>query len=339
MGGLLESGLNSSNMPHILDALADRVLLCDGGMGSALLALEPDRERGVREFIPDLLCETRPDLVRQIHIDHLRAGADAVETNSFGASPIALAEAGLADRAFGLNRRAAELAREAADSVGRDGRARFVLGAVGPGARLPSRGEIARDTLEDAAAAQCRGLIAGGVDAILIETCQDPLQIRAAVTGATSARAAARADLPIFVQVTVDAAGLMLAGGDIAAAAAVVRMLDVPLLGINCSGGPADLDGPVRWLARNWPGFVSVQPNAGLPSLDRGRAHYPVGPAALARWQERFVTAYGVNLVGGCCGSTAAHVAALDAMLRRLAADGIRPRRSDPHDRLAPGRA
>jgi 5-methyltetrahydrofolate--homocysteine methyltransferase len=315
-------------MAHIRDILADRVLLCDGAMGTEVQALSLDVERdflGCENFT-DLLCVTRPDAVRDIHLGQLRAGADAIETNSFGGSPLTLGEAGLAERAFALNRRAAEIAREAVEEVKSDGRPRFVIGSVGPGTRLPSLGHVEYAPLEDAFAEQCRGLIAGSADAILIETCQDPLQIKAAVNGAKRARAAAKVDQPIFVQVTVETTGTLLVGADLAAAATVVRALDVPLLGLNCATGPQEMTEHLRWLAENWPGLLSVQPNAGLPELVHGHAHYPLAPDALAQWQERFVTEFGVNLVGGCCGSTARHIAALDQMLRRLAPDGFRPR-------------
>src|ERR1700722_10210021 len=184
---------------HILDVLAERVLLCDGAMGSEMQAQSLDIARDYlgQENFTDLLCETRPDLVRDIHLGHLRAGSDAIETNSFGASPITLGEAGMGDRAYALNRRAAEIAREAVEAVRGDGRPRFVLGAVGPGTRLPSLGHIEYAPLEDALFEQCRGLAAGGVDAFLIETCQDPLQIKAAVNGAKRARAAANGDQAI----------------------------------------------------------------------------------------------------------------------------------------------
>jgi len=326
-------------VPHILDFLAGRVLLCDGAMGTEVQALGLDVERDFlgHENFTDILCESRPALVRDIHIGHLRAGADAVETNSFGASPLTLGESGLADRAFALNRRAAEIAREAVECVSGDGRPRFVLGAVGPGTRLPSLGHVAYQALEDALAEQCRGLVAGGVDAILIETCQDPLQIKAAVNGAKRARAAAKADVPIFVQVTIETSGTLLVGADIAAAATVVRALDVPLIGINCATGPQEMNEHVRWLADAWPGLISVQPNAGLPELVAGHAHYPLAPEALAEWQERFVGEYGVNLIGGCCGSTAAHVAALDQMLRRRAARGARPAPKQRRSAWVPG--
>jgi len=304
--------------PHLLDALRDRVLLADGGMGSAVQAMSLDVERDYwgRENCTDVLVLSRPDMVRDIHRGYFAAGADMVETNSFGASPVTLGEFDLADRAFEINRRAGELAREAAEQFA-DGRHRWVLGSIGPGTKLPSLGNIAYDVLEAAIAEQCRGLIAGGVDALLIETCQDTLQIKAAVNGAKIARAAAGTDTPIFVQVTVETTGTLLVGPDIAAAATIVQALDVPLIGLNCATGPQEMAEHLRWLSANWPGLLSVLPNAGLPELVDGQAHYPLRPAELASWVERFVAEDGVNLIGGCCGTHVGHIAALDAMLRR----------------------
>ncbi len=310
--------------PHLLDALRDRVLLCDGGMGSRVQALTLDVEKDYwgRENCTDVLVLSRPDMVREIHRGYFAAGADMVETNTFGASPVTLGEFDLADRVFDINKIAGELAREAAETFV-DGRDRWVIGSVGPGTKLPSLGNIAYDALEAALAEQCRGLIAGGVDAILIETCQDTLQIKAAVNGAKIARRAAGTDTPIFVQVTVETTGTLLVGPDIAAAAAVVGALDVPLMGLNCATGPQEMAEHVGWLAANWPGLISVQPNAGLPELVDGQTRYPLGGADLASWVERFVTQDGVNLVGGCCGTSIEHIQALDAMLRKHG--GFRP--------------
>jgi 5-methyltetrahydrofolate--homocysteine methyltransferase len=307
--------------PHLLDALRDTVLLCDGGMGSRVQALTLDVERDYwgRENCTDVLVLSRPDLVREIHRGYFAAGADMVETNSFGAQAITLGEFDLADRAFEINKRAGELAREAAEGFA-DGRHRYVLGSIGPGTKLPSLGNIAYDPLEAALAEQSRGLIAGGVDAILIETCQDPLQIKAAVNGAKLARAEAGTSTPIFVQVTVETTGTLLVGPDIAAAATVIQALDVPLLGLNCATGPQEMAEHVRWIAANWPGLISVLPNAGLPELVDGQTHYPLGAAQMATWMERFVAEDGVNLIGGCCGTNVEHIEALDAMLRRRGA-------------------
>ncbi len=304
--------------PHLLDALRDHVLLADGDTGSRVqsMALEVERDYWGRENCTDVLVLSRPDIVREIHRGYYAAGADMVETNTFGASPLTLAEFDLADRAFEINKLAGELAREAAAEFA-DGRHRWVLGSIGPGTKLPSLGNIAYDPLEAALAEQSRGLIAGGVDAILIETCQDPLQIKAAVNGAKIARAAAGADTPIFVQVTVETTGTLLVGPDIAAAATIVQALDVPLIGLNCATGPQEMAEHLRWLAANWPGLISVLPNAGLPELVDGQTHYPLRPADMASWVERFVAEDGVNLIGGCCGTNIEHIAALDAMLRR----------------------
>ena len=310
--------------PHLLDALKDQVLLCDGGMGSRVQALTLDVEKDYwgQENCTEILNLSRPDLVREIHRGYFAAGADMVETNTFGGSPITLGEFNLSDRTFEINKIAGELAREAVDSFS-DGRHRWVVGSVGPGTKLPTLGNIAYDPLEAALAEQCRGLIAGGVDAILIETCQDTLQIKAAVNGAKIARAAAGTETPIFVQVTVETTGTLLVGPDIAAAATVVHALDVPLIGLNCATGPQEMAEHVRWLAANWPGLLSVQPNAGLPELVDGQTHYPLGAAEMASWMERFVAEDGVNLIGGCCGTSISHIQALDAMLR--ARGGFRP--------------
>src|SRR5690242_14343023 len=216
-------------MTHLLDYLADRVLLCDGAMGTQVQARNPDLERDWRghENCTEIITLSRPDIVRDIHMAYLAAGSDAVQTNTFGGSPITLGEFGLQDEAFTINQRSAEIAREAVEEFRHDGRTRFVIGSIGPGTRLPSLGHVDYQTLEDALFTQSRGLIAGGVDAILIETCQDTLQIKAAVNGAKRARAEARKDVPLLVQVTVETTGTLLVGPDIAAAATVIDALDV----------------------------------------------------------------------------------------------------------------
>jgi 5-methyltetrahydrofolate--homocysteine methyltransferase len=314
-------------MAHLLDYLADRVLLCDGAMGTETQARNLDivRDFHNHENCTEILTESRPDLVREIHRGYLAAGSDAIQTNSFGGSPITLNEFGIADKAFALNKLSAELARETIAEFASDGRTRFVFGSLGPGTRLPSLGHVAYQPLEDALTVQCDGLVAGGVDAILIETCQDPLQIKAAVNGAKRARAAAKKDIPIFVQVTVETTGTLLVGADIAAAATIIDALDVNGLGLNCATGPREMAEHVKFLGDNWPRLISVQPNAGLPELVSGRTQYPLGPEELAQWLERFVLEDGANIIGGCCGTEPKHIAALDAMLRRIGRDRPRP--------------
>ena len=313
-----------SNNPHLLEALNRSVLLCDGGMGSRVQALTLDTERDYwgRENCTEVLNLSRPELVRDIHRGYFEAGADMVETNSFGGSPITLAEFELEDKAFEINKIAAELAREAAESFA-DNRHRWVVGSIGPGTKLPSLGNIAYDPLEEAIRVQCSGLIAGGADALLIETCQDTLQIKAAVNGAKRAIAEAGSDIPIFVQVTVETTGTLLVGPDIGAATTIIQALDVPLMGLNCATGPQEMAEHVRYLSQNWPGLISVQPNAGLPELVDGKTHYPLNGADMAMWVERFVAEDGVNLIGGCCGTSISHIQALDAMLRKRG--GFRP--------------
>ncbi len=314
-----------------LDAiLGRRVLLLDAAMGSQIQAMDLDVERDFLgcENCTEILSRARPDIVRAIHIACLEAGSDAVETNSFGGSPITLAEFGLAEQAYELNRAAARIARGAADAAARsgDGRPRFVFGGIGPGTRLPTLDQVSYREVADAIAVQAAGLIAGGADALLIETVQDLLQAKAAVAGARRAMKDAGRDLTLAVQVTVESNGALLAGADIAAAATVLRALDVPIVGLNCATGPQEMAEHIAWLARNWTGPISVLPNAGLPELAGGATRYPLGPGELAEWMARFVAEDGVAIVGGCCGTTADHIAALDAMLRDRAEDGFRPR-------------
>jgi len=306
-------------MSDFLEHLRRRVLLCDGAMGSRVQAMHLDIERDYagQENCTEILTRTRPDIVREIHVGYLEAGADMVQTNTFGGSPITLGEFGLSDAAFELNKRSGEIAREAIEQF-KDGRTRFVLGGIGPGTKLPTLGHVDYQTLEDALTVQSQGLVAGGVDAILIETCQDPLQIKAAVNGAKRAMREAGRKLPVIVQVTVETTGTLLVGADIAAAATIVHALDVDAIGLNCATGPQEMAEHVQWLGENWTGPISIQPNAGLPQLVEGKTHYPLTPDEMAKWLERFVREDGVNIIGGCCGTEIRHIQALDAMLRRL---------------------
>lgn len=329
-------------MSNLLDFLQDNILLLDGGMGSQLQGrdLSVEKDYWGKENCSEVLTRSRPDLIRDIHRTFLAAGADAVETNTFGASPVTLGEFDLADEAFALNKEAVELAHDAIADFAHDGRQRFVFGSIGPGTKLPSLGHIDYDTLEAAFTVQASGLIAGGADAILIETCQDPLQIKAAVNGAKIARKQAGIDIPIITQVTVETTGTLLVGTDIAAAATVIQALDVPIMGLNCATGPREMAEHVRWLAEHWPGMISVLPNAGLPELVDGQTRYPLQAGEMAQWLERFVEEDGINIIGGCCGTTETHIAALDEMLRRRAGnDRRRPRPTERSHHWVPGAA
>ncbi|MFA7431001.1 MAG: methionine synthase [Rhodospirillaceae bacterium] len=313
-------------MTDFLDHLRDRVLLCDGGMGSLVQAMNLSVEEDYQgqENCTEILNASRPDVIRSIHERYFAAGADMVQTNSFGGSPITLGEFDLTDRAFELNKLSVEIAREAAEAFKADGRRRFVLGGIGPGTKLPSLGHIDYDTLEAGYVIQAAGLIAGGCDAVLIETCQDPLQFKAAINGVKMAREKAGIAMPILLQVTVETTGTLLVGTDIAAAATIAHALGVDSLGLNCAMGPAEMSEHVKWLAENWPGYISLQPNAGLPELRDGQTYYPLQPKELADWHRRFIAEDGLNIVGSCCGSTPEHTAAVDAMLREIG-NGYRP--------------
>ncbi len=305
-------------MEKFIDRLRRRVLLCDGGTGTLIQAEDWDLEKDFLglENCSEILCRTRPDFVQHVHCTYFEAGADCVETNTFGANRVVLAEFGLQDQALELNRLAARLAREVAERFTTTDWPRYVLGSMGPGIKLCSLGHVDYDTLEDSYAEQARGLLEGGVDAFLLETHQDLLTLKAAVNGCKRARRElGREDVPIFTQVTIETTGTMLVGSDIACAVTTLAALDVDAIGLNCATGPAEMAEHVQYLGEHWPGLISVMPNAGLPMLVEGRTEYPLLPDELVDWQRRFIEEDGVNLIGGCCGTTPEHIAALRAML------------------------
>ncbi|MGD9637480.1 MAG: methionine synthase [Alphaproteobacteria bacterium] len=310
-------------MSDFLNCLQDQVLLCDGSMGVLIqmMPLHLEKDFWNKENCSEVLVLSRPDIIRDIHTRYYESGADMVETNTFGASEITLGEFGLADRCFEINKTAVEIAKEAASSFS-DGRKRFVLGSIGPGTKLPSLDHIAYDALEKSYITQCEGLEAGGADAYLIETCQDMLQFKAAINAAKIA--GAKRNIPILLQVTMETTGTMLTGADIAAAATVASSLDVNSFGLNCATGPLEMSPHIKWLSENWSALISVQPNAGLPERIDGKTLYPLTPAELARWHEKFISEYGVNIVGGCCGTMPEHILSVDNMLRRIG-NGKRP--------------
>ncbi|HEY3609823.1 MAG TPA: methionine synthase, partial [Pseudonocardiaceae bacterium] len=310
-----------------LNALAERVLVADGAMGTMLQAqdLSLDDFAGL-EGCNEILNVTRPDVVRAVHRAYLTAGADAVETNTFGANLANLAEYDIADRIRELSESGARLAREAADEFSEPGRPRFVLGSVGPGTKLPTLGHAPFTTLRDAYAEQVRGLLAGGVDAVMIETCQDILQAKAAVIGARRAMAAEGRRVALIAQVTVETTGTMLLGTEIGAALVALEPLGIDLIGLNCATGPAEMSEHLRYLSKHATVNISVLPNAGLPVLGKHGAEYPLGPDELASALAGFVTEFGVRLVGGCCGTTAEHITAVAEAVR-----DVSPRQRRPH--------
>ena len=254
------------------------------------------------------LVLTRPDLVARMHDEFFEAGVDAVETATFGAFPLVLKEYAIADKTFEINRRAAEIAREVAASHAADGRPRFVVGSIGPGTRLPSLGQIRYADLRDGYQAQVEGLLAGGLDVLLVETVYDLLQAKAAINGARRAMEKAGVLLPLMVQVTVETTGRMLVGSEIGAALTAMEAMHPDVIGMNCATGPPEMTEHLRYLAQHARTFLSALPNAGLPSVVEGQTHYDLTPDGLAEAHKRFMTEFGLNIVGGCCGTTPEHL-------------------------------
>jgi 5-methyltetrahydrofolate--homocysteine methyltransferase len=303
-----------------LDVLHERVLVLDGAFGTWMQGqnLGPDDFGGeALEGCNEQLVVTRPDLVARMHDEFFQAGCDGVETATFGAFPLVLNEYGLADQTFEVNRRAAEIAREVASGHAADGVPRFVIGSIGPGTRLPSLGQIRYEALRDDYALQVDGLIAGGVDVLLVETVYDLLQAKAAINGARAAmrRAGLSNPIPIMVQVTVETTGRMLVGTEIGAALTALEAMRPDVIGMNCATGPVEMTEHLRYLAQHSRTFLSALPNAGLPSVVDGHTHYDLTADALAEAHDRFVHDFGLNVVGGCCGTTPAH---LEAVVNRL---------------------
>jgi len=304
-------------------ALAERVVVADGAMGTMLQVSDAtpadfDGHEGCNE----VLNVTRPDVVRAVHDAYLEAGADCVTTNTFGANLGNLGEYGIAARIAELSEAGARLARDAADRhAAADGRPRWVLGSIGPGTKLPTLGHVTFRELRDSYYENAAGLLRGGADALIIETCPDLLQAKAAIIGSKRAVAALAPHVLVIAQLTVETTGTMLLGSEIGAALTALEPLGIDVIGLNCATGPGEMSEHLRYLAAHARIPVSCEPNAGLPELTPDGAHYPLTPGELADAHDRFTAEFGLSLVGGCCGTTPEHVAAL---VERL---GVRPAR------------
>ncbi|MFE4612673.1 methionine synthase [Streptomyces niveus] len=312
-------------------ALATRVVVADGAMGTMLQDQNPSMDDFQDlEGCNEILNVTRPDIVRAVHEAYFAVGVDCVETNTFGANLTALGEYDIPERIFGLSESGARLAREIADEhAARDGSLRWVLGSMGPGTKLPSLGHRSYADLKEGFRQNAAGLIAGGADALLVETSQDLLQAKAAALGAKQALREAGLDLPVIVQVMIETTGTMLLGSEVGAALTALEPLGIDMVGLNCATGPAEMSEHLRHLSRNATIGLACMPNAGLPVLTKDGAHYPLAPSELAEAHDRFTREYGVGLVGGCCGSTPEHLSAVVAAVqgRPLA---VRSPRSEP---------
>lgn len=283
--------------------------MADGAMGTMIQDANPTLDDFEQlEGCNEILNITRPELIAEIHRKYLQAGAEAIETNTFGANFANLAEYQIPERIEELSEAGARIARRVAEEFDE---LRWVLGSIGPGTKLPTLGHETFAVLRDSYELQCRGLIIGGVDAFLIETTQDLLQTKSAVVGAKRAMKALGVDVPIVVSVTIELTGTMLLGSEIGAALTTLNSLGIDSIGLNCATGPAEMSEHLRYLSKYSTLPISVMPNAGLPILSGDGAYYPLGPDELASAQAAFVREFGAGLVGGCCGTTPEHIKAI----------------------------
>jgi len=315
------------------EALRSRVVVADGAMGTMLQEQDPSLEdfQG-HEGCNEILNVSRPDVVAAVHDAYFAVGVDCVETNTFGANYANLAEYDITDRIFELAKAGAQIARECADRWSTPEQPRWVLGSMGPGTKLPSLGHAPYALLRDAYETQALGLIEGGVDAFLVETAQDLLQAKAAIIGAQRAMQQAGVDLPVLAQVTVETTGTMLLGSEIGAALTALEPLGIEMIGLNCATGPAEMSEHLRTLSKSARIGISAMPNAGLPVLTSNGAHYPLGPDELAQAHVTFTRDYGLGLVGGCCGTTPAH---LEAIVKAVRGQQVVVREVEPEAAIA----
>lgn len=304
-----------------LEAAKKRVLLFDGAMGTEIQRLNPKTEDfpDGKDGFNDGLNLSRPEWIKQIHRGYLKAGADCIETNTFGSNRFKLAEYGYGDKTIEFNKKATELAREVCNEF-KESKPRYIIGSMGPSGYLPSSndsalGEIPLDDIQQAFMLQAEGLILGGVDALLIETSQDILEVKLAIEACQMAMEKVAKKVPIIANVTLDQYGKMLLGTNIQAAYTTVSNMNIDAFGLNCSTGPHEMVPSVRWLSeQDLP--ILVMPNAGMPQNDGGRAVYKMTPEEIAKALEDFVKKYDhVRMIGGCCGTNPQHIAELRRVL------------------------
>jgi 5-methyltetrahydrofolate--homocysteine methyltransferase len=305
-----------------LEMLQQKIVVFDGAMGTHLQGQNLTAEDFGGEHLNgcnEYLALSKPSAVESVHRDYLEAGADVIETDSFGSTSIVLGEYGIAAMAYDLNLRAARIARGVADGFSTPDRPRFVAGSMGPTTKLPSLGHCRFADMSSAYKEQARGLVEGGVDLLCVETCQDLLQAKAALCGIFGYFEDARARVPVIVSVTVESTGTLLLGTEIAAALVALEPYDIDVIGMNCATGPKEMSDHVRVLCSSSPKPVFVMPNAGIPENVGGHAHYHLTPEELVRYLSHFVKDLGVSVVGGCCGTTKEHIRQLAAAVGGLA--------------------
>jgi 5-methyltetrahydrofolate--homocysteine methyltransferase len=284
-----------------LSLLKDKVMVFDGAMGTQVQVrdLTLDDFWG-KEGCNEIIALSRPDVLRDIHADYFATGCDVVETDTFGGTRIVLAEYDLQNKVREINRAAAKIAKEVATDFSTPDRPRFVAGSLGPGTKSPTLGHVTYDQTLDAYQEQAEGLLEGGVDVLLVETCFDILQCKAAVWGCIEAMKKAGRRVPLMAQVTMETMGTMLLGTEIGAALTILEQFDVDVIGLNCATGPEQMMEHIRYLSQNCRHFLSCLPNAGLPENVGGQTVYQLSPDQLAEYHKQFITEFGVNVVGGC---------------------------------------
>ena len=311
---------------RLLDWVDEQVLVLDGATGTGLQAMSlSDADFDGLEGCNEVLNLSRPDAIEALHAGYLEAGAGAVLTNTFGGTTITLDEYGLGARAREINATSARIARRTADRFSTPARPRFAIGSLGPGTKLPTLGQIGFDQLHAGYLEQARGLIEGGVDALLVETVYDLLQGKAAIIACKDACREAGVRLPIFCTVTIETTGQMLVGSEIGAALTALAPFDLDGIGLNCATGPDFMHEPLRYLSRHAPARLLCSPNAGLPRVENDQTIYDLSPEGLADAQRTFISEYGARIVGGCCGTTDEHVRAVVE-----AVAGLEPARREP---------
>ncbi|HET6892035.1 MAG TPA: homocysteine S-methyltransferase family protein, partial [Pyrinomonadaceae bacterium] len=315
-------------MASFLDTLKERIIVFDGAMGTNLQVqnLSLDDFGGPRfEGCNENLLVTRPDAVEKVHVGFLDVGCDVIETNSFNGTPVDFAEYGIADKAYEMNARAARLAKRIAADYSTKNQPRWVAGSMGPGRKLPTLGHISFGELKAAYSEQVRGLLDGGVDLLIVETCQDLLQTKAALSAIFEHFQETRRRVPVIAQVTIEVFGTMLNGTEIGAALTALAPFPIDVVGMNCGTGPRHMTDSIRYLCQNAPLPVSVLPNAGLPSVKEGKMHYDETPETFTAQLVHFAGDFGVSIVGGCCGTTPAHLKLVVEAMQR-----ITPKKRDP---------
>jgi 5-methyltetrahydrofolate--homocysteine methyltransferase len=313
--------MDESRMSTFLDTLKERIVVFDGAMGTNLQAqdLTVDDYGGLQfEGCPEYLLVTKPAAIEKVHTAFLDVDCDVIETNSFGGTSVVLGEYGIAHMAYELNKRAAQLARRIAADYSTRERPRWVAGSMGPGTKLPTLGHITFRELRDAYSEQVRGLVDGGVDLLIVETCQDLLQTKAALRAIFDHFEETRRRLPVIAQVTIELFGTMLNGTEINAALTALAPFPIDVIGMNCGTGPQHMTESIHYLCENAPLPVSVLPNAGLPEVKDGQQHYGETPETFTAQIVHFARDFGVNVVGGCCGTTPAHLKMVVEAMQRL---------------------